>query len=331
MLDTLIIAVYNTFEKQKFFNNSICKINESVSNMELKNLRTFQAVVDHGSYQKAADVLGYTQSTVSVQIQQLEEELGVPLFQRVGRRMVLTQVGERALTQARELLLAAERLSSLGQDSGTPAGTLRVDMAETLLCYRMQPVIQAFREQAPQVRLIIRSRNCLQIPENIRTGICDLGLGYDMDWSREVLEVEPLGEYEIVLLAAPGFAYPDFTTPGQRKPVSLITDEPDSIFRRQLEQYLRDTDIVLDETIELWSIETIKRCVMSNLGFTFLPRFVAKEELSDGRLVELPAPISGVRDPVLCARHKKRWVTPAMELFLRLVREELVREERDKK
>ena len=146
------------------------------SNMELKNLRTFQAVVDHGSYQKAADVLGYTQSTVSVQIQQLEEELGVPLFQRVGRRMVLTQVGERALTQARELLLAAERLSSLGQDSGTPAGTLRVDMAETLLCYRMQPVIQAFREQAPQVRLIIRSRNCLQIPENIRTGVCDLSL-----------------------------------------------------------------------------------------------------------------------------------------------------------
>ena len=52
--------------------------------MELKNLRTFQAVVDQGSYQKAADALGYTQSTVTVHIQQLEEELGVPLFQRAG-------------------------------------------------------------------------------------------------------------------------------------------------------------------------------------------------------------------------------------------------------
>lgn len=294
--------------------------------MELKNLRTFQAVVDQGGYQKAAEALGYTQSTVTVHIQQLEEELGVPLFQRIGRRMVLTQVGEQALAQARDLLLAAERLASLGQDSRAPTGTLRVDMAETLLCYRMQPVIQAFREQAPQVRLIIRSCNCLQIPENIRTGACDLGLGYDMDWSRDVLEVEPLGGYEIVLLAAPGFPHTDFTTPGQRKPVSLVTDEPDSIFRRQLEQYLRERDITLDETIELWSIETIKRCVMSDLGFTFLPRFVAEEELANGRLAELSAPISGIRDPVLCAWHKKRWVTPAMELFLHLLRKQFTRQ-----
>lgn len=301
----------------------IYKFDETVSLMELKHLCTFQAVVDQGSYQKAAEALGYTQSTVTVQIQQLEEELGVPLFQRMGRRMVLTQMGEQALAQARELLLAAERLSNLGQDGRTPAGTLRVDMAETLLCYRMQPVIQAFREQAPQVRLIIRSRNCLQIPENIRTGACDLGLGYDMDWNRELLAVEPLGEAEIILLASPDFAEPDFTTPGQRKPVSLITDEPDSIFRRQLEQYFRERNIVLDETIELWSIETIKRCVISGLGFTFLPRFVAQDALADGRLVELSAPISGIRDPVLCARHKKRWVSPAMELFLRLLREQL--------
>lgn len=294
--------------------------------MELKNLRTFQAVVDHGSYQRAAQFLGYTQSTVTVQIQQLEQELGIPLFERVGRRMVLTQAGEQALIQARELLQAADRLTQLGQTSRTPAGTLRVDMAETLLCYRMQPVIQKFRQLAPQVRLIIRSRNCLLIPENVRTGACDLGVGYDMEWNRETLEVEPMGEYEIVLLAAPEFAHPDFTTPGQYKPVSLITDEPDSIFRRQLEAYLQQRNITLDATLELWSIETIKRCTMSNLGFTYLPRFAAQEELEAGTLVELSAPISGVRCPTLCARHKNRWVTPAMELFMSLLRERLSQE-----
>lgn len=291
--------------------------------MELKNLRTFQAVVDQGSYEKAARFLGYTQSTVSVQIQQLEAELGVPLFQRLGRRMVLTQVGNEALAQARELLLAADRLSHLGQEGRELTGTLRVDMAETLLCYQMQPVIRAFRERAPEVRLIIRNCNCMQIPENVRIGSCDLGVGYDMDWDREFLEVESLGAYEIVLLAAPGFAHPDFTTPGQHKPVSLVTDEPDSIFRRQLNTYLQQRNITLDATLELWSIETIKRCVMSNLGFTFLPRFAAREELAAGKLVELKAPISGIRDPALVARHKKRWVTPAMELFLRLLREQL--------
>nr|WP_325178821.1 LysR family transcriptional regulator [uncultured Oscillibacter sp.] len=294
--------------------------------MELKNLRAFQTVVDQGSYQKAAERLGYTQSTITVQIQQLEEELGVPLFERVGRRMVLTEAGERALPQARELLEAAERLLECGKTGSVPTGTLRVDMAETLLCYRMQPVIRAFRERAPQVRLIVRSCNCMRIPQGVRTGACDLGVGYDMDWNREALEVESMGSYDIVLLASPDFTEPDFTTPGQRKKVSLVTDEPDSIFRRRLEAYLCQREIELDVTLELWSIETIKRCVMSNLGFTYLPRFVAEEELADGRLVELEAPISGVPAPALCAWRKGRWVTPAMELFLELLREALAEE-----
>ena len=153
--------------------------------MELKHLRTFQTVVDQGSYQRAAEALSYTQSTITSQIQQLEAELGVPLFERVGRRMRLTEAGRRALPQVRELLLAADRLGQLRDQGAVPSGTLRVDMAETLLCYQMQPVIRAFRERAPQVRLILRSRNCLQIPENVRTGACDLGVGYDMDWSRD--------------------------------------------------------------------------------------------------------------------------------------------------
>lgn len=294
--------------------------------MELKQLRTFQAVVDYGSYQKAAEALGYTQSTVTVHIQQLEQELGFPLFQRAGRRMALTQIGEQVLIQARELLLAADRLSQLGLAGQEPSGALRVDMAETLLCYRMQPVIQKFRRLAPQVRLIIRSRNCLQIPENVRTGACDLGVGYDMEWNREFLEVESMGSYPIVLLAAPEFRHTDFVTRNQYKPVSLVTDEPDSIFRRNLEDYLRRRSITLDATLELWSIESIKRCVISNLGFTYLPRFAAREELADGRLVELTAPISGVPAPTLCARRKNRWVTPAMELFMDLLRENLAQE-----
>lgn len=293
--------------------------------MELKNLRTFQAIVDQGSYQKAAQFLGYTQSTVSVQIQQLEDEFGVPLFERVGRRMVLTQVGERALAQAREVLCAADRLTEIGQEGQSLTGTLRVDLAETLLCYQLAPVIKAFREQAPKVRLVLRNRSCLTIAENLRDGLCDLGVSYRVEWNRETLVVEPVGmETEVLLLAAPAFAYPDFTTPHQTKPVSLILDESDSAFRSELEQYLRDRDIALDETIELWGTEAIKRCVMENLGFTYLPRAAVREELKNGKLVELSAPISGMSYPLLVARHKNRWVTPAMELFQRLLRGQLL-------
>lgn len=295
--------------------------------MELRNLRTFQTVADQGSYQKAAAFLGYTQSTVTIQIQQLEEELGVPLFERVGRRRVLTQVGEQVLAQARELLSAADHLSEIARTDQALTGTLHVDIVETLLCYHMQPVIQAFREQAPQVRLVIHNCNCLKISENLKKGICDLGVCYAMDWNRDVIHVETLDSFaEIILLAASGFSDTDFVTPHQVKPVSLIIDEPDSLFRRQLEEYLRSRDIILDETIELWSTEAIKRCVMSGLGITFLPRFTVKAELESKKLIELDSPISGIRNPVLSVRHKNRYVTPAMELFMRLLREYLPKE-----
>ena len=142
-------------------------------------------------------------------------------------------------------------------------------------------------------------------------------------WGGTQLETETLCQCDILLVAAPSFAHPDFITPHQLKPASLITDEPDSLFRRQLEAYLQERDIVLDETMELWSTETVKRCVLSNLGFAFLPRFVVADALERGTLAELDAPVSGIRDPVLCAWRASCRPTPAMDLFRRLLHRHL--------
>lgn len=79
--------------------------------IELCNLRTFLAIADRGGYERAARELGYTQSTVTAQIQQLERELGVSLFERVGRKMQLTPMGQMALEQAREVLRVEELCS----------------------------------------------------------------------------------------------------------------------------------------------------------------------------------------------------------------------------
>lgn len=283
--------------------------------MELKNLRTFLAVVDQGSYQRAAESLGYSQSTITVQIRHLEEELGVPLFERVGRRMVLTEAGEQALPLTRAPLLDAERLMGRVREDQALSGVLRVDMAETLLCYRMQPVIRAFRRRAPQVRLVIHASNCIVMAENVRTGAFDLCLGYDMDWDREALEVRTLGEHPGLVLASPDLGPLDLTTPGSRLPVSRITGGAGSAFHRRLDAYFRERSIQTDPALELWSIEGIKQCVMSGLGITYLPRFTVERELAEGRLKELETPLSGQPIQVLCAWRKSRWITPAMKLF----------------
>ncbi len=291
--------------------------------MELRNLRTFQMIVDQGSYQKAAEMLGYTQSTVTAQIQQLEKELGIPLFERIGRRMVLTEFGQNTLEKARTLLQLSDELLYMRKSEGV-SGVLRVDMAETLLCYRMQPVLREFRTKAPQVKLIIRSPNYLKIAENVRNGSCDLGVGYSMDWHCDPFVAEDLGVAHMALLASPDFPQYDFDTPNQELAATFVTDEPDSNFRTSLEAYFRRKDIKLEHTMELWSIETIKRCVVSNLGFTYLPRFIAKAELESGLLREIPFSMTDTPSQVLCIRHKNHFLSPAMELFITILREHML-------
>jgi len=291
--------------------------------MELRNLRTFQMIVDQGSYQKAAEMLGYTQSTVTAQIQQLERELGMPLFERIGQLMVLTEFGQNTLEKTRTLLQLSDELLYMRKGEGV-SGVLRVDMAETLLCYRMQPVLREFRARAPQVKLIIRSPNYLQIGENVRNGSCDLGVGYSMDWNCDPFLVEDLGVAHMALLASPDFPQYDFDTPGQELAATFITDEPDSTFRTSLESYFRQKEIKLEHTMELWSIETIKRCVVSNLGFTYLPRFIAKAELESGLLREIPFSMTNTPSKVLCIRHKNHFLSPAMELFIAILREHML-------
>ncbi|WP_046066020.1 LysR substrate-binding domain-containing protein [Clostridium scatologenes] len=79
--------------------------------------------------------------------------------------------------------------------------------------------------------------------------------------------------------------------------------------------------IFLNNTIELWSIEAIKRCVASNLGISFLPRFTVEEELENGKLKELEIGCSDTKITAIYAYHKNKWISPAMSLFMQLVRE----------
>ncbi len=284
--------------------------------MDIKCLRTFQAVVACGTYAKAADRLGYTQSTVTVHIKQLERDLGLPLFERIGRRMVLTQKGAEALAQAAEIIAAADRLAALGTEETALQGTLRVDLAETLLCYALDEVIAAFRERAPGVALRLRDRTCAQVSENLRDGSCDLGLTYAFDWQPEDFSIEEVGQIRTTLVAAPGVSLPDFQSAGQLVGLPFIIDE----------QTMNARGVTLTETMELWSSQAIKRLVSMGMGFSVFPRFAVADELARGTFVEIPDPFGERTFPVYLGHRKTHWLTPTARLFCDLVREHLATE-----
>ena len=291
--------------------------------MEIRNLRTFLTIVEQGSYQKAADMLSYTQSTVSSQMQQLERDLGRPLFERMGRRMILTQYGKAILEKSRQLLQLSDEIISMKTDE--IGGMLRIDIAEIVLYYLMQPVLREFHTRAPQVKLALRHPNYLQIEENIRNGSSDLGIACSIDWNYHPFIVEELGIAQMALLAAPEFPIYDFDTPNQTLAATFITDKPDSIFRNGIEEYFHQKEIRPNHIMELGSTATLKSCVMANLGFTYLPRFIAKKELENGTLKEIPFALTNTPSHVLCIRHKNHFLSPAMTLFIEILHKHLLK------
>lgn len=287
--------------------------------MEFRNLRTFHAVASSGSHAKAAQMLGYTQSTVTVHLQQLERDLGVKLFERIGRRMVLTDKGREVLEHARFILDAAARLEDCCADDEALRGSLRIASAETILCYALAPVIEEFRARAPEVDLKIMSRTCAQTPLSLKDGTCDIGFTYLDQWDRTRFDVETLCETTLIPIAAAGPDLPDLRQRNQaiRKP--LIADEPDNVIRQRFERYLDERSISFDGAIEMWSTQAVRCCVAAGIGFSVLPRF-AVDDLGGEALVPLDWDGQEETVPIVCARASSRYETAPMRLFLQIAR-----------
>ena len=122
---------------------------------ELRQLRTFQAVAARQNVTRAAAALGYAQSSVTAQIQALEEDVAVPLFDRIGRRVELTRAGQVMVSYTdRILALANEARAVVGNDR-KPSGALTIGASETLLTHCLPNVISKFQKTYPQVEISV--------------------------------------------------------------------------------------------------------------------------------------------------------------------------------
>lgn len=289
--------------------------------MELKYLQTFRTIIEEGGFGRAAEKLNYTQSTITFQIGQLEQELSVSLFEKIGRKMVLTKAGERLIPYVDEVLQSVDKLRFFEEDLSECHGDLRIGVGESLLCYRLPPILKEFHRQAPKARLFLRSMNCYEIRNELLNGALDLGVFYeDVGGFGSNLTVHPLGAYPVIAVSSPETKKlcPNLITPDRVIPVPFIINETNCIFRQIFEQYLQDKSIILDHTIELWSIPTIKNLVKNDVGISFLPAFTVQEELVSGELEEIAADVAENTITAVCAHHKNKWISPLMQLFIDL-------------
>lgn len=288
--------------------------------MDTKYLKTLKTILEDGSFQNAAHRLGYTQSTITFHVQQLEQEYGLQLFERIGRKMVPTQACRDILPHIDDVLAAQLRIENYGKEANQMGGELKIAMPEILLLYRLQSVLKTFQAMAPQVNISLRTHNCRTTTSLILKGEIDAGLHFDVAKYDANVIAEEYGTFPLALVAAGQGAVPASMQELGKHTLLLPIDEDNPIREKLAEQLVRHR-VTPTNVIELGSFEAIKQSAIGGVGIACLPRFMMEDALADGRLRELNLGMRDMSLRILCAYHKNKWMSPAMALFIRLIKE----------
>ncbi|MEH7181002.1 LysR family transcriptional regulator [Neobacillus vireti] len=286
--------------------------------MEIRHFVTFNKVIEMGSFTQAAEHLGYTQSTVTSHIQALEEYLGAPLFDRLGRKVKLTEIGKKLLPYTQEILDTYGKIESITSDEKDIRGTLKIAAPESLTVYRLEPILRDYRKNFPNVSIRLSNASCGDNKRAIVDGSADVAFVMLPLFEDSDLVIHPLRNEPIVLVGSPDCPLNSLPKSYENQKLSecLITNEKEGSYRRIFEEFLRERGIVPSNIMELWSIEAIKRSVMSGLGIAYLPLMAVQDEIKEGKLKIIPceADLKQIYSQVVY--HKNKWVFPALSSFI---------------
>jgi DNA-binding transcriptional LysR family regulator len=300
--------------------------------MELRQLNTFRTVASTLNFTRAAEVLNYVPSNVTMQMKALEDELGVRLFDRLGKQLVLTTAGERFLTQIQSVLDKLDEARSVVHDNENLIGTLTISANEVICAYRLPAVFQLFRSRYPGVRLIFRSVPNQELKQALFEGAADVVFMLDEPIRSSGLEVEPMVEETFRLFAAPDhpLVKPTVLQLEDFHGQVFLTNEKGCPYRTMFDRQFEKEGIDTITYLEFQSAEAIKQCAISGIGIAFLPEIVTKAEVERGELVALPWQIPDLHVYTQMLWHKDKWLSPIILSFIEAAREVIGKEEENK-
>lgn len=253
---------------------------------DLERLRVFHTVVQQQSLTRAAVVLGVPQPAISRQISKLEDECGGRLFNRTGRGVTLTQLGESVLPGVVSLLKEADELSAQVQEGARlPAGEVRLGALPSLYMVVMVPLFFELRKTFPAIRLQIFEGSAGQIDQWLANGFIDLGLPYRYGKVHRA-DVDPLVQISSYVMGAPGS---ELTTESTVRFAALaghplVLPGAPSAVRLTLDQMAKQAGITLNVAIEADSTQIQKAVARLGGAYTVLPVHAAIEEVEAGTL-----------------------------------------------
>ncbi len=293
--------------------------------MEFRHLQTFVTITHAESFSRAAELLGYSQSAVTVQIRLLEEELQVRLFDRMGKKTVLTAQGRQLLEYANRIIQEVNQAKSAIVQDTELSEPLHVGTLESLCFSKLPPLLGYFRSNYPKVPVKVTTATPKELIAMMEKNQLDLIYfldrpRYNNNWNKELEVREP-----IVFVTSPESPL------ASRKGLRLveILDEPffltekNENYRRELDQYLESRDRVITPFLEASNTEFIIQMIRRNRGVSFLPYFAVQESVRAGQLAVLDVTDFGVAMYRQIFYHKNKWKTREMREFIRLAKLDL--------
>jgi DNA-binding transcriptional LysR family regulator len=287
--------------------------------MELRQLQIFCTAAKTLNFTKAGVQLGYAQSNITGQIHLLEEELQVKLFERFGRGIQLTSEGKSFLQNIQNILALCQK----AKEEISPQvfrGVINIGAAETLCVYRLPQILMNYHQQYPLVEIRVQTESCENMFQLLKENTIDVALVLTDEIKASDLTVQTLHEEAMILVASP--LHP-LTKKKKIKPSDLsgecfILTAAGCGYRPLVLSMLKQYNVKLASLMELSSIGAIKECTICGLGVTLLPKIAAKEELSQGKLIELPWAGPNFHVKTKLIYHREKWLTPALQGFLAL-------------
>jgi len=292
--------------------------------VDLKQLLTFRTAAQELSFTRTAEVLSYAPSSVTGQIQALEEEMGTPLFERRGKRVTLTEPGVRLLAYAEQILRLADEAKQVVSNGHEPAGTLTIGALESLCAYRLTPVLSTLQQRFPKIELVFRPGIYPDIHKAVAQDL-DAAFVLDLPIQSPRLIVEQLQQESIFVVASPShpLAGRECVTPADLEHETLLLTGSDCRYRQLFEQTLTDSGVHAGRKIEFVSVEAIKQCAISGLGIAVLTEISIATELAQHRLQKLNWAGPAIELYTQLVWHKDKWLSPALQAFLEVTRETL--------
>ena len=286
--------------------------------MDIKNLTTFIQVAEQVSFTKAAQRLGYSQSTVSFQIKQLEEELGCQLFERINHTVALTQRG-------RELLVYAHRITRLADEMGNDPtrqmqirGNVRLAMADSLCDSLLNREYIDFHQRYPDIFLHIDTVGTNEMFRLIDHNEVDAILTLDSHIYNADYVI--LGEEQVKLYFVTAPDHPltkaaSLTVKDLLNYPFLLTEKNMS-YRRLLDEHLAANSLEIRPVLELGRTELICSLLEQGAGISYLPEYVVKNRLRSGHLAALPVEDVDIRIWKQLLHHRDKWISPQIQCVL---------------